>query len=73
MRGCRLLTTYRLSEVISPAFTDSHHAVKDGSINELVEKGGRGGAKSSYLSVEIAITAFVAGASKRGPAVWNIA
>ena len=47
------MTTYKLSETISPAFVDSHHAVKDGAINELVEKGGRGGAKSSYISVEI--------------------
>lgn len=42
-----------LSEVISPAFAESHHAVKSGSINELVEKGGRGSAKSSYISVEV--------------------
>lgn len=47
------MTTYRLSEIISPAFAESHHAVKSGSVNELVEKGGRGGAKSSYISVEI--------------------
>lgn len=47
------MRTYRLSEIISPAFAESHHAVKSGKINELVEKGGRGGAKSSYISVEI--------------------
>lgn len=47
------MTTYRLSEIISPAFAESHHAVKSGEINELVEKGGRGGCKSSYISVEI--------------------
>lgn len=45
--------TCRLSEIISPAFKESHHAVKSGQINELVEKGGRGGAKSSYISIEI--------------------
>ena len=39
--------------MISPAFAESHRAVKNGEINELVEKGGRGGAKSSFLSVEI--------------------
>lgn len=50
---CRSLTTYRLSELISPAFVDSHKAVKTGEINELVEKGGRGSAKSSYLSIEL--------------------
>lgn len=47
------MTTYKLSEIISPAFAESHRAIKSGSINELVEKGGRGGAKSSYISVEI--------------------
>lgn len=47
------MTTCRLSEVISPAFAESHRAVKSGAVNELVEKGGRGGAKSSFISVEI--------------------
>lgn len=47
------MTTYRLSELISPAFVESHRAVKGQAINELVEKGGRGGAKSSYISIEI--------------------
>lgn len=47
------MRTYRLSEIISPAFAESHHAVKSGKINELVEKGGRGSAKSSFISVEI--------------------
>ena len=47
------MMTCRLSDQISPAFVDSHRAVKSGSINELVEKGGRGGAKSSFISVEI--------------------
>lgn len=47
------MTTCRLSEQISPAFVDSHRAVKSGAINELVEKGGRGSAKSSFISVEI--------------------
>lgn len=47
------MTTYKLSEIISPAFAESHRAVKTGEINELVEKGGRGGAKSSYISVEL--------------------
>lgn len=53
MRECRSLMTYRLSKIISPAFAESHRAVKSGSVNELVEKGGRGGAKSSFISVEI--------------------
>lgn len=47
------MRTYRLSEIISPAFAGSHHAVKSGKINELVEKGGRGSAKSSFISVEV--------------------
>lgn len=45
--------TCKLSEVISPAFYDVHRAVKAGDINEIVEKGGRGSAKSSHISVEV--------------------
>lgn len=45
--------TYKLSDIISPAFTEPHRAIKAGTINELVEKGGRGSAKSSHLSVEV--------------------
>lgn len=41
----------RLSSLIGPAFSDSHSAVKGGAI-EIVESGGRGSGKSSYLSVE---------------------
>lgn len=47
------MTTCKLSQLISPAFAESHRAVKSGEINELVEKGGRGGAKSSYISLEL--------------------
>ncbi len=47
------MMTYKLSDLISPAFRESHTAVKNGTINELVEKGGRGGAKSSFISIEI--------------------
>ena len=47
------MTTCKLSEIISPAFTESHRAVKSGEINELVEKGGRGGAKSSFIGIEL--------------------
>lgn len=53
MEVCRSLTTCKLSNVISPAFRESHRAVKSGEISELVEKGGRGSAKSSYISVEL--------------------
>ena len=47
------MTTCKLSELISPAFSGSHKSIKSGSINELVEKGGRGGAKSSFISIEV--------------------
>ncbi len=47
------MTTCKLSSVISPAFRESHRAVKSGELSELVEKGGRGSAKSSYISVEL--------------------
>ena len=39
------MTTCNLSSLISPAFYESHRAVKNNEINELVEKGGRGSAK----------------------------
>ena len=52
---CRSLTTCKLSELVSPVFAASHRAVKSGGINELVEKGGRGSAKSSYLSLELVL------------------
>lgn len=47
------MMTCKLSEIISPAFKESHRAIKSGEINELVEKGGRGSAKSSFISIEI--------------------
>ena len=47
------MTTCKLSEILSPAFAESHRAVKSCEINELVEKGGRGGTKSSFISIEI--------------------
>ncbi len=42
-----------LKGVIAPSFYDTHKAIKAGAVNEVVEKGGRGGAKSSYVSVEL--------------------
>ena len=42
-----------LRSVISPAFYKVHRAVHDGWVNEVVLKGGRGSAKSSYASVEL--------------------
>ena len=47
-----LLTTYRLSEIVSPAFSVPHRGMKFGEYNQLVLKGGRGSGKSSYASVE---------------------
>lgn len=49
------MTTCRLSETISPAFIETHRAIKAGTVNEVVEKGGRGGAKSSAISVEVVL------------------
>lgn len=45
--------TCRLSDVLSPAFRESHRAVQNGAISELNEKGGRGSCKSSFISVEV--------------------
>lgn len=47
------MTTYKISELISPAFYDSHRMIRDGLITEDVETGGRGSAKSSFCSVEL--------------------
>lgn len=49
------MMTCKLSEIVSPAFSESHRAIKSGEINELVEKGGRGSAKSSFLSIELVL------------------
>ena len=42
----------RLSELVGRGFWPSHRAIRDGC-NELVEAGGRGSGKSSYLSIEL--------------------
>lgn len=44
--------TYKLSGIVSPAFIEPHRALKTGTHNQLVLKGGRGSAKSSFASVE---------------------
>lgn len=49
------MTTCKLSQLVSPAFSEVHRAIKAGEISELVLKGGRGSAKSSYLSVELVL------------------
>lgn len=47
------MTTYKLSEIVSPAFSGPHKAIKSGAANEIVADGGRGSAKSSWASVEV--------------------
>ncbi len=54
-RGYKSLTTCKLSQLVSPAFVESHRAVKSGTTSELIEKGGRGGAKSSFLGFEVVL------------------
>ena len=46
------MTTCNLSKIVSPAFAMPHRAMKNGEVNQLVLKGGRGSTKSSYASVE---------------------
>lgn len=47
------MTTCKLSELVVPIFSESHRAIKSGAITELVEKGGRGGCKSSFIGFEV--------------------
>lgn len=44
----------RLSKLMGPGFYDSHRAVRQGC-TELIESGGRGSGKSSYLSLELVL------------------
>lgn len=46
---------YRISDLIAPDFQESHKAIKSGNYTEIVEKGGRGSTKSSFLSIEIVL------------------
>ena len=43
----------KLNDILSPAFKDVHQAVKAGTHDQFVLKGGRGSTKSSFASVEI--------------------
>lgn len=43
------MTTCKISELLSPAFYDVHRKIRDGEIDELVCKGGRGSTKSSAI------------------------
>lgn len=51
--GCKSLTTCNVSALLSPAFYELHRQVKEGRIDEIVAKGGRGSTKSSAISIEI--------------------
>lgn len=43
----------RLKDVIAPVFWGVHCEIRQGKVQELVAKGGRGSGKSSYISLEI--------------------
>ena len=45
--------TYKLSEVMPPAFFELHRRIRAGEVTEALCEGGRGGAKSSFISEEI--------------------
>lgn len=47
------LWTTSLKNVIASAFYETHRLIREGAVNEVVEKGGRGSAKSSFLSIEL--------------------
>lgn len=46
-------TIFRLRDIMPPAFFDLHRQIKAGTVSEALCKGGRGGAKSSFISEEI--------------------
>ena len=48
--------TVRLSQVIAPAFAGVHEDVKAGGHTHYWLKGGRGSAKSSFISAEIVLS-----------------
>ena len=52
-KGCRSLTTYKISALLSPAFYDLHRQIREDHIDEIVAKGGRGSTKSSAISLEL--------------------
>ena len=49
------MTTCKLSQLVSPVFAEAHRRIKAKEPDELVLKGGRGSAKSSYISVELVL------------------
>lgn len=51
-------TTCKLSQVMPPAFFDLHRRIRVGEVTEALCKGGRGGAKSSFISEEIELQMY---------------
>lgn len=49
------MLTISLRSTIAPSFYGTHNEVKRGNVTEVVEKGGRGSAKSSYISIELLV------------------
>lgn len=47
------MSTISLKSLVAPSFYGTHKEIKAGTVTEVVEKGGRGGAKSSYISIEL--------------------
>ncbi len=47
------MSTTSLKSLIGPAFYETHKAVKAGTVTEILEKGGRGSLKSSFMSIEL--------------------
>ena len=47
------MSTTSLKSIIASPFYETHKAIKAGEINEVVEKGGRGSTKSSFISIEL--------------------
>lgn len=45
--------TCKLSQLMSPAFYEVHRQIKAGKVEEVLAKGGRGSAKSSFVSIEL--------------------
>ncbi|MBQ8768826.1 MAG: PBSX family phage terminase large subunit [Oscillospiraceae bacterium] len=51
--GVLSLSTISLKSMIAPSFYETHKAIKDGLTDEVLEKGGRGSTKSSFISIEL--------------------
>lgn len=47
--------TIHLKDLMPPAFWPVHRALRDGTVREILAKGGRGSGKSSYISLELVV------------------